>query len=251
MRRVNGPPAVAANRLLRPLDELLERCAGAGDGWAALLQRWRRSADGRALVEAVDRRVAAGETVYPAAVFRALELTPLHAVRVVILGQDPYHGPGQADGLAFSVPHGVRLPPSLRNILAERARDLGTPTGRGGDLAGWARGGVLLLNTSLTVADGQPGAHAKLGWQVLADQVVDELARDPVPKVFLLWGGHAQRQAVRLTAAAGSPRHLVLQSNHPSPLSARRPPVPFMGCGHFSKAQRFLAKSDVPWQWPD
>jgi uracil-DNA glycosylase len=248
---VSAPGAVAANRLDRPIDELLERCLDVGEGWGALLRRWRGSAEGRGLVEALDRRVTAGETVYPAAVFRAFELTPAAATRVLILGQDPYHGPGQADGLAFSVPDGVRPPPSLRNILAERERDLGVAARRGGDLSGWARAGVLLLNTTLTVANGQAGAHAKLGWQALTDRVIDELASDPVPKVFLLWGAHAQRQAARLAAAGGAGRHLVLQANHPSPLSARRPPVPFIGCGHFGRAQDFLARSALRWRWPD
>jgi uracil-DNA glycosylase len=187
---------------------------------------------------AVDARVAAGAVVYPAAVFRAFELTPLASTKVVILGQDPYHGPGQAEGLAFSVSAGQRVPPSLSNIFRELQRDLGLPPPASGSLAGWAAQGVLLLNTTLTVEDGRPGAHARLGWQTLTDRVVQALAGLPQPLVFMLWGAHAQARAAGIAAGAG--RHLVLQCNHPSPLAANRPPAPFIGCGHFGQASRFL-----------
>ena len=181
--------------------------------------------------------------IYPATVLKALELTPRAAVRVVILGQDPYHGAGQAEGLAFSVPAGVKLPPSLRNINLELQRDLGVVR-TGGHLAAWAQQGALLLNTCLTVEDGEPGAHAKHGWEALTDSIVAAVARDAGPRVFMLWGAHAQAKAP-LIAAAGAGRHAVLQATHPSPLSARRPPVPFLGCGHFGAAQRFLAAQGV------
>ena len=230
-------------RLSRPLDELLAADFGS---WQPLLRRWRASAAGQALVSAVDARVAAGATVYPAQVFRALELTPLHEVRVLILGQDPYHGPGQADGLAFSVPVGEKPPPSLRNIFKELQRDLGLPPPTHGSLLSWAQQGVLLLNTSLTVEDGQAGSHATLGWQALTDAVCVALADDPTPKVFLLWGAHAQAKAPLLARSA----HCVLVSNHPSPLSALRPPVPFNGNGHFGRANRFLreaGRAEVVW----
>ncbi len=212
-----------------------------GGGWELLLQAFADSPAGRALFQAVDARVAAGAVVYPVNVLRALELTPLAAVRVLILGQDPYHGPGQAEGLAFSVAPGQRLPPSLRNILAEWQRDLGRAPPATGSLQRWAEQGVLLLNTALTVEDGRPGSHASLGWRVLTDAVVQALADDPAPKAFLLWGAHAQSQAERvLRSDAG---HLLLQCNHPSPLAARRGPTPFIGCGHFGRASRFLAAS--------
>lgn len=232
------------NRLTRPLGQLLD--ADFGD-WQPLLQAWRASAAGQALIQAVDARVAAGAVVYPAQVFRALELTPLARTRVVILGQDPYHGPGQAEGLAFSVPAGVRPPPSLRNIFAELQRDLGQPPPASGSLVAWARRGVLLLNTSLTVEDGQPGSHAKFGWEVLTDSLIEAVARQPQPVAFLLWGTHAQAKAA-VVAAGGGP-HRAWQANHPSPLSARRPPVPFIGCGHFSAAARFLADAGRPLDW--
>jgi uracil-DNA glycosylase len=174
---------------------------------------------------------------------RALMLTPLAEVRVVILGQDPYHGPGQAEGLAFSVPAGVKIPPSLRNIHVELQRDLGLAPPAHGHLGTWAKQGVLLLNTSLTVEDGQPASHARRGWEVLTDALIEATARQPRRISYLLWGAHAQAKA-SLIEAAGAGRHQVLMANHPSPLSARRPPVPFIGCGHFGQAAR---ESGVNW----
>lgn len=224
------------NRLQSPLSRLLDT-APLGD-WAPLITAWRHSDDGRQLMAAVDARVAAGAPVYPAAVFRAFELTTQARTRVVILGQDPYHGPGQAEGLAFSVPAGQRVPPSLRNIFRELQRDLGLPPPASGSLAGWAARGVLLLNTSLTVEEGQPAAHARLGWQALTDRVVQALAVRPQALVFMLWGAHAQARSALIPSDPG--RHLVLQCNHPSPLAANRPPAPFIGCGHFGQASRFL-----------
>jgi uracil-DNA glycosylase len=229
------------NRLKRPLDELLD--ADFGD-WQPLLRRWRASPAGQALVTAVDERVAAGAKVYPAQVFRALSLTPLASVRVLILGQDPYHGPGQAEGLAFSVAPGQRLPPSLRNIFKELQRDLGLAPPVSGSLVPWAQQGVLLLNATLTVEDGQAGRHAKLGWQTLTDEICHALAQDPKPKVFMLWGAHAQTK-VHLLETPGA-RHAVFTSNHPSPLSALRPPTPFIGCGHFGQANAFLQRAGRP-----
>jgi uracil-DNA glycosylase len=161
-------------------------------------------------------------------------------VRVVILGQDPYHGRGQAEGLAFSVAPGVALPPSLRNIFKELQRDLGTPAPAwpqpGGSLVKWAQNGVLLLNTTLTVEEGQPASHAGQGWEVLTDAVIRHVAQGPRPVVFMLWGSHAQGKRAVIPPDRG---HLVLCANHPSPLSALRPPVPFIGCGHFGQARAF------------
>ena len=227
-----------SNRLTQPLGRLLD--AEFGD-WQPLLQAWRASDAGRALIDAVDRRVADGAVVYPTQVFRALALTPMARTRVVILGQDPYHGPDQAEGLAFSVSEGQRHPPSLRNVFKElqRSTDMAQPVS--GSLVPWAGQGVMLLNASLTVEDGQAGSHAKLGWRALTDEICQVLARHPVPKVFMLWGAHAQGKAP-LIAAAG-PQHRVLLANHPSPLSALRPPVPFIGCGHFMMANEFLAQT--------
>lgn len=227
-------PASAGNRLIEPVASQVARH---GSDWAPLLRDWAASTAGRATLGAVDARVAAGATVYPAEVFRALTLTPLAEVRAVILGQDPYHGPGQAEGLAFSVPAGQRPPPSLRNIFKELQRDLGHAPPACGSLLTWARRGVLLLNTSLTVEDGHPGSHARFGWQVLTDKIVQAAAADDAPKVFMLWGSHAAARAPVVVAAG---RHLVLQCNHPSPLSATRGPVPFVGCGHFGRAREYL-----------
>ena len=235
------------NRLAAPLQAQLERVA---TDWRPLLRRFGQSESGRATLATVDARVGSGATVYPAQVFRALEVTPLAATKVLILGQDPYHGPGQAEGLAFSVPPGQKVPPSLRNIFKELQRDLALAPPGSASLLPWAERGVLLLNTSLTVEDGQPASHAKLGWHVLTDAICQMLWLHPSPKVFMLWGAHAQARLPQ-----GWPRgpHRVLHSNHPSPLSASRPPVPFIGCGHFSAANQFLANSGrgaVDWRLP-
>jgi uracil-DNA glycosylase len=235
-----------ANRLVEPIGRQVAAMKGE---WAPLLRAWAASAAGRSLIEQVDARLAAGASIFPDHVFRALALTPLSRVRVLILGQDPYHGPGQAEGLAFSVPPGQRLPPSLRNIVKELQRDLGLGLPASGSLLAWARQGVLLLNTSLTVEEAHPASHAKLGWQVLTDNIVDAVAEHPRRKVFMLWGAHAQAKAPRV-AAAGV-QHLVLQCNHPSPLSATRPPMPFVGCGHFGLAQSFLAAAEPGVPAPD
>lgn len=224
------------SRLLSPLARLIDT-APLGD-WAPLITAWRSSEDAHRLMAAVDARVAAGAAVYPAAVFRAFELTPLARTQVVILGQDPYHGPGQAEGLAFSVAAGQRVPPSLRNIFRELQRDLGLLSPASGSLAAWAARGVLLLNTTLTVEGGQPAAHARLGWQALTDRVVKAVAGRQQPVVFMLWGAHAQARAALVSPNPG--RQLLLQCSHPSPLAASRPPAPFIGCGHFGQASRFL-----------
>jgi uracil-DNA glycosylase len=228
-----------ANRLVEPIGRQVAAIQG---DWAPLLQAWAASESGRRLIEQVDARLAAGATIFPAQAFRALALTPLSRVRVLILGQDPYHGPGQAEGLAFSVPAGQRLPPSLRNIVKELQRDLGFAQPPNGSLLAWARQGVLLLNTSLTVEENRPASHFKFGWQVLTDNIVTAVAEHPRPKVFMLWGAHAQAKAPLV--AAVERRHLVLQCNHPSPLSAARPPLPFVGCRHFGQARDFLLTAE-------
>jgi uracil-DNA glycosylase len=186
--------------------------------------------------------VHAGDTIYPPEPFRALSLTPLSQVRVVILGQDPYHGPGQAEGLAFSVAPGVRLPPSLRNIFKELQQSLGVPMPTDGSLVRWAKQGVLLLNTCLTVQAEQAGSHARWGWEVLSDQLVKTVAQSSGPVVFMLWGAQAQAKQALIEAAENSGRHLVLMANHPSPLSALRAPKPFIGCDHFAQANAFLTQ---------
>lgn len=206
-------------------------------------------------------RLAAGAVIYPAEPFRALLLTPLSRVKVVILGQDPYHGAGQAEGLAFSVAPGVKVPPSLRNIYKELARDPSVQrqacADARGSLVRWAEQGVLLLNTCLTVEDGSPASHAKRGWEALTDEIIKTIWAQQSPVAFLLWGAHAQtKQALVMgnTQNAGETvaekRHLVLTANHPSPLSAMRPPVPFIGCGHFGRVNAFLTQQGIsPINW--
>ncbi len=181
----------------------------------------------------------AGKRIYPPRGSRlaALALTPLDQVKAVILGQDPYHGPGQAHGLSFSVPQDVRIPPSLRNIYKEIERDLGIPMAAHGNLEGWARQGVLLLNNSLTVEEGRAGSHAGLGWETITDAAVAAVAARAEPCVFLLWGSHARKKAERVPGLGPGTHHLVLTAPHPSPLSAH---TGFIGCGHFGKANAFL-----------
>ena len=195
----------------------------------------------------------AGKVIYPPRGSRlaALALTPLDMVKVVILGQDPYHGPGQAHGLSFSVPDGVKLPPSLRNIYKELASDLDVPAPTNGSLESWAKQGVLLLNNSLTVEAGQAGSHAKRGWDAVTDAAVAAVAQRAEPSVFILWGSHAQSKAERIGGLQGDTHHLVLKSVHPSPLSAHRG---FFGSQPFSKANDFLEKAGrgaVDWTAPD
>lgn len=191
----------------------------------------------------------AGKHIFPKGSewFRALDLTPLDQVRVVILGQDPYHGPGQAHGLCFSVQPGVPAPPSLVNIYKELESDLGIPRARHGHLEHWARQGVLLLNNVLTVEQGQAASHQGRGWEHFTDAVVAQVNKRPDPVVFLLWGSHAQKKA----AAVDRSRHLVLHAPHPSPLSAHRG---FLGCKHFSQTNTFLKArgfAPIDWQLPE
>ena len=211
--------------------------------WRPLVQDFLDSPVGQALSGRLGSAIQQGQQIYPPQPLRALSLTAAEDVRVVILGQDPYHGPGQAEGLAFSVAPGVKIPPSLRNIFKELQRSLGLPMPVDGSLIRWARQGVLLLNTCLTVQDGQAASHARWGWESLTDRLVQAVAGSDRPVVFMLWGGHAQTKKGLIQAAVGQVRHLILESNHPSPLSALRPPQPFMGCDHFRLANAFLAEN--------
>jgi uracil-DNA glycosylase len=190
----------------------------------------------------------AGKRIFPAGSnwFRALDLTPLDKVRVVILGQDPYHGEGQAHGLCFSVPSGVQPPPSLINIFKELASDLGIQRPGHGFLEHWARQGVLLLNSVLTVQMGQAASHRDRGWERFTDAVVRLVNAKPEPVVFMLWGSYAQKKAGFV-----DPRHLVLKAPHPSPLSAHSG---FFGCKHFSQANAFLeahGQRPIDWALPE
>lgn len=220
--------------------------------WRAALEPVLATPPLRALGGWLRAEEAAGNTIYPPRGVRlaALALTPLDAVRVVILGQDPYHGPGQAHGLAFSVPRGVKIPPSLVNIYKELHNDCGIAPARHGNLDRWARQGVLLLNNALTVAAGQAGSHQNRGWEGFTDAAVAAVAAREAPVVFMLWGSHAQKKAARVPGLDRG-RHLVLKAPHPSPLSAH---AGFFGCRHFSKANAFLAAQGLPpvdWQLPD
>jgi uracil-DNA glycosylase len=180
-----------------------------------------------------------GCTIYPprGQRLRALELTPLDEVKVVILGQDPYHGPGQAHGLCFSVPDGVQVPPSLVNIYKELESDLGIARRSTGNLEQWARQGVLLLNNSLTVEAGRAGSHAGKGWDAITDAAVAAVAERDIPSVFILWGSHARKKAANVPQLANNRLHMILTRPHPSPLSAHSG---FFGSRPFSKTNEFL-----------
>ena len=236
---VDAPPALRA---------WPPEVAQVAPGWRPLLQDFLQSADGQRVTARLQAELAAGTAVFPPEPLRALRLTAPEDVRVVILGQDPYHGPGQAYGLAFAVPPDVRVPPSLRNIFKELQREFGRAPQPAGLLDHWARQGVLLLNTSLTVVAGQAGSHSRIGWQALTGPIFRRLAESERPLSFMLWGAHAQ--ALRPEAGAAAERHLWLLANHPSPLSALRPPVPFIGCGHFARTNDFLrARGESPIDW--
>lgn len=209
------------------------------ESWQPALEPVLATAESRRLGGWLRREEENGKTVYPprGQRLRALELTPLDKVKVVILGQDPYHGPGQAHGLCFSVPDGVRVPPSLGNIYKELRDDLGVEVPPHGNLEHWARQGVLLLNTCLTVEAGRAGSHAGKGWEAITDAAVAAVARREEPSVFVLWGSHARNKALKVPELGSGTRHLVLTSPHPSPLSAHSG---FFGSKPFSKANAFL-----------
>lgn len=215
--------------------------------WQAALQAEMEGPRFAALAAFLDDEARQGQAIFPPAEdrFRALELTPLDRVRVVILGQDPYHGAGQAHGLAFSVRPGVRPPPSLVNIFKEMESDLGVARSRHGLLDHWARQGVLLLNSVLSVREGAAASHQKRGWEPFTDAVIHAVAARRQPAVFILWGAHAQKKAAFLDEDGG--RHLVIRSAHPSPLSARHG---FFGSRPFSRTNAFLeAQGQAPIDW--
>ncbi|ALH95994.1 uracil-DNA glycosylase [Acinetobacter equi] len=188
----------------------------------------------------------ADKVIYPPSslIFNALNITPLSQVKVVIIGQDPYHGPNQAHGLSFSVQQGVAVPPSLRNIFHELQTDLGVPVSKHGDLTKWAEQGVLLLNSVLTVEAGQPTSHQKRGWEDFTNHVIDVLNEQRENIVFILWGAYAQRKGQRIDPN----KHLVLKAAHPSPLAANR--GGFFGCKVFSKTNNYLKQHGIePINW--
>ncbi|MCL2671079.1 MAG: uracil-DNA glycosylase [Clostridiales bacterium] len=215
-----------------------------GNDWDALLAELFDSPSYAALREFLIAEYRQ-RRVYPNMhdIFNALKMTSCADTKVVILGQDPYHGPGQAHGLSFSVRRGCAPPPSLRNIFEELRADCNVPTPEHGDLSAWAAQGVLLLNAVLTVREGQPNSHRGRGWELVTDAVMDCLNEKESPVVFLLWGANAQSKAGRVTNS----KHLKLFAPHPSPLSSHRG---FAGCGHFSKTNSFLASTgQVPIDW--
>jgi uracil-DNA glycosylase len=222
-----------------PLDPRLE------PGWKAALAAEFAQPYLHELKRVLLTERARGAVHHPPAsrIFHAFDRTPLDQVRVVVLGQDPYHGPGQAMGLSFSVPRGVAIPPSLRNIFLEVDRDLGVPAPAHGDLSHWADQGVLLLNSALTVRSGDAGSHASLGWHRLTDAAIRAVSDGREHVVFLLWGRHARSKR----ALVDESRHLVLVAPHPSPLSASRG---FLGCRHFSRANEYLVEHGLePIDW--
>lgn len=217
--------------------------------WLALLADEFKQPYMRSLRQFLLQRKQAGAAVYPpgAHIFSALDSTPPDQVRVVILGQDPYHGPGQAHGLCFSVQRGVPVPPSLANMYKELNADVGCTIPTHGYLQAWAEQGVLLLNAVLTVERGQAGAHQGQGWERFTDRVVQALNEQPQPIAFMLWGAHAQRKGQGIDAQ----RHLILKAPHPSPLSAHRG---FFGCRHFSRANQWLiehGRQPIDWALHD
>ena len=213
--------------------------------WKARVGDWFAREDMRALSSFLRERIRAGARIHPQSqnIFAAFDATPFDAVKAVVLGQDPYHGPGQAHGLCFSVLPGVEVPPSLQNIYKELARDTGFVPPAHGYLLPWAQRGVLLLNSVLTVEEGRAGSHQGKGWEGFTDHVVDVLNREREGLVFLLWGSYAQAKGRVIDPR----RHRVLKAPHPSPLSAHRG---FIGCGHFSAANEYLTRRGVdPIDW--
>lgn len=213
--------------------------------WSDVLRTEKQKSYFKEVLAFVEAERAKGKVIYPknSDVFNALSLTPFSKVKVVILGQDPYHGPNQAHGLCFSVKPPTPPPPSLKNIFQELEADVGIPKPTHGDLHAWAERGVLLLNAVLTVEEQKPGSHANKGWETFTDRVIRELNDRGEHLVFLLWGSYAQKKA----AFVDRTKHLVLEAPHPSPLSAHRG---FLGCRHFSKANKYLRSNGIaPIDW--
>ncbi|WP_321870855.1 uracil-DNA glycosylase [Paraburkholderia tropica] len=250
-RHASDTQLAIAMSMVSDTPRLEDQFAALPAAWRDLLTTFTSSDTYAPLCRFVDDERAAGKTVYPADVFRALRLTSPDDVKVVILGQDPYHGDDrgtpQAHGLAFSVPPGVRPPPSLRNMFKEIAASLGIDAPAHGCLDAWARQGVLLLNTVLTVERANAASHAKRGWERCTDTLIHELATRHQHLVFMLWGAHAQNKRALL----GNGEHCVLEAPHPSPLSAHRG---FLGCGHFVQANAYLqahGRAPIDWRLPE
>ncbi|MBV6425800.1 MAG: Uracil-DNA glycosylase [Haliscomenobacter sp.] len=214
--------------------------------WKVVLEEEFNKPYFETLVSFLKEEKAKHTVIYPpgSLIFQAFNMTPFDRVKVVILGQDPYHNPGEAMGLCFSVPKGIRIPPSLQNIYKELQNDVGVSIPSHGDLSRWAENGVFLLNAMLTVEKNKPGSHQSIGWQLFTDRVIQLLSEKRQGLVFLLWGNFAKKKAGLIDAS----RHLILEAAHPSPLAQGA----FFGCKHFSKANAYLqsqGKSPVDWQF--
>lgn len=218
--------------------------------FSSLPQSWKQPLKDTCALPEIDRliaflqeREAAGAVIYPPkkSIFAALQATPFDKVSVVIVGQDPYHGPGQAHGLSFSVPKGIVQPPSLRNIFKELKEDLGIATPFSGTLTSWAHQGVLLLNALLTVEENSPASHAGKGWELFTDAIIAASIKRNQPTVFMLWGTYAQKKVAHVGLAVNPSIHLILKAAHPSPFSVTK----FLGCKHFSQANRFLKEHNL------
>jgi uracil-DNA glycosylase len=209
------------------------------ESWKKVLEKEFASEYFKELSEFVRTEYQKGVFPHPKNLFAAFDATPFDTVRVVILGQDPYHGKGQAHGLSFSVQEGVERPPSLQNILKEVVADVGSTRIANGNLTPWASQGVLLLNTVLTVQEGSPGSHAGKGWEQFTDAAIRAVSEGRDHVVFLLWGAYAQKKRYLIDAK----KHLLLEAPHPSPLSAHRG---FFGCRHFSKTNEYLSAQGAP-----
>ena len=214
--------------------------------WTSLLKDEKKKPYFLEILRFLKKERADGKIIYPAQnnMFNAIELTPFANLKVVIIGQDPYHNPDQAHGLSFSVPKGIRPPPSLLNIFKELKRDCHNEMPNHGCLEHWAKQGVLLLNAVLTVEENKPGSHATIGWQTFTDAIIEKINHHPDQIIYLLWGSYAQKKQ----ALIDTKKHVILTAPHPSPLSAHRG---FLGCSHFSKANNYLIKSGrkpIDWQ---
>lgn len=215
------------------------------ESWKLVLKEEFNKPYFKQLVNHIKTEKEQGKLIYPKGsnIFNAFNKTPLEKVKVVILGQDPYHGPKQAHGLSFSVQKGIPFPPSLQNIFKELQRDTGTPYPSHGDLSNWAQQGVFLLNASLTVRAAEPMSHSQIGWAIFTDAVIRTISKDCPKVVFMLWGKFAQEKQTLIDSS----KHLILKAPHPSPLSAHQG---FVGCGHFSTCNHFLAKNGIdPIDW--
>lgn len=212
--------------------------------WKKPLEAISRRIEIDSLIEFLQQREALGAIIYPQKqdIFAALRTTPFDQVNVVIVGQDPYHGPGQAHGLSFSVLPGITQPPSLQNIFKELHNDIGIPKPHTGTLTNWAQQGVLLLNAILSVEKGSPASHAGKGWELFTDAIIEALMSRNHPTVFMLWGAYAQKKLANLHLHINPAKHLILKAAHPSPYSVKG----FLGCRHFSQANKFLKQHNLP-----